>query len=165
MRKSFLLTLFALTAVSAVSAVSAAALKEANPQKAWRPARKSAPQKSVAATPKIVNEKMVVCGNKKMLLTHDGKIVRSNAAAKIADIQPYTSFENKEPGKTDWGSFTSDLCSAKLVDGKILTAGGRVLGVTNVGKDLADARDKSYKDVEKISFQGAFCRKDIAKNV
>lgn len=53
----------------------------------------------------------------------------------------------------------------KLVDGKIVTAGGRVLGVTNVGKDLADARDKSYKDVEKISFQGAFCRKDIAKNV
>ena len=53
----------------------------------------------------------------------------------------------------------------KLVDGKIVTAGGRVLGVTNVGKDLADARDKSYKDVAKISFQGAFCRKDIAKNV
>ncbi len=53
----------------------------------------------------------------------------------------------------------------KLVDDKIVTAGGRVLGVTNVGKDLADARDKSYKDVEKISFQGAFCRKDIAKNV
>ena len=53
----------------------------------------------------------------------------------------------------------------KLVDGKIVTAGGRVLGVTNVGKDLVDARDKSYKDVEKISFQGAFCRKDIAKNV
>ena len=53
----------------------------------------------------------------------------------------------------------------KLVDGKIVTAGGRVLGVTNVGKDLKDARDKSYKDVEKISFQGAFCRKDIAKNV
>ncbi len=53
----------------------------------------------------------------------------------------------------------------KLVDGKIVTAGGRVLGVTNVGKDLADARDKSYKDVAKINFQGAFCRKDIAKNV
>lgn len=53
----------------------------------------------------------------------------------------------------------------KLVDGKTVTAGGRVLGVTNVGKDLADARDKSYKDVEKISFNGAFCRKDIAKNV
>ncbi len=53
----------------------------------------------------------------------------------------------------------------KLVDGKIVTAGGRVLGVTNVGKDLADARDKSYKDVAKIDFQGAFCRKDIAKNV
>lgn len=53
----------------------------------------------------------------------------------------------------------------KLVDGKIVTSGGRVLGVTNVGKDLVDARDKSYKDVEKISFQGAFCRKDIAKNV
>ena len=53
----------------------------------------------------------------------------------------------------------------KLVDGKIVTAGGRVLGVTSVGCDLKDARDKSYKDVEKISFQGAFCRKDIAKNV
>ena len=125
MRKSFLLTLFALTAVSAVSA---AALKEANPQKAWRPARKSAPQKSVAATPKIVNEKMVVCGNKKMLLTHDGKIVLSNAAAKIADIQPYTSFEDKETGKTDWGSFTSDLCSAKLVDGKIVWVLNKKIG-------------------------------------
>lgn len=53
----------------------------------------------------------------------------------------------------------------KLVDGKIVTAGGRVLGVTSVGSDLKDARDKSYKDVEKINFKGAFCRKDIAKNV
>ena len=50
----------------------------------------------------------------------------------------------------------------KLVDGKIVTAGGRVLGVTSVDKNIRDARDRAYAAVEKINFDKVFYRKDIA---
>lgn len=50
----------------------------------------------------------------------------------------------------------------KLADGNIVTSGGRVLGVTAFAGDIKAARDKAYEAVEKISFEGAFCRKDIA---
>ncbi|MCK5676341.1 MAG: phosphoribosylamine--glycine ligase, partial [Verrucomicrobia bacterium] len=41
-------------------------------------------------------------------------------------------------------------------------AGGRVLGVTSLGKDLPDALSKAYIAVETISFKDAFYRNDIA---
>lgn len=49
----------------------------------------------------------------------------------------------------------------KLQDGKLVTAGGRVLGITALGNDLKDALAKSYAAVEKIHFDGAHYRKDI----
>ena len=51
----------------------------------------------------------------------------------------------------------------KLEDGKFLTAGGRVLGVTATGEDLKVALDKAYKAVDVISFEKAHYRKDIGK--
>ncbi len=45
---------------------------------------------------------------------------------------------------------------------KIVTNGGRVLGVTALGKTVAEAQALAYEAVEKISFEGAYCRKDIA---
>lgn len=50
----------------------------------------------------------------------------------------------------------------KAVDGKILTDGGRVLGVTAVDSTIKSARDRAYAAAEKISFDGGFYRKDIA---
>ena len=50
----------------------------------------------------------------------------------------------------------------KSSEGKIVTAGGRVLGVTAVAENIKAARDKAYQGVEKISFEKAFYRKDIA---
>jgi phosphoribosylamine--glycine ligase len=50
-----------------------------------------------------------------------------------------------------------------IKDGKLVTAGGRVLGVTALGSDIADALQKSYAAVEKINFDGAHFRKDIGK--
>ena len=44
----------------------------------------------------------------------------------------------------------------------IVTSGGRVLGVTAWAKDLRSARDAAYTAVEKIRFDGAHCRRDIA---
>jgi phosphoribosylamine--glycine ligase len=47
-------------------------------------------------------------------------------------------------------------------DGQIVTAGGRVLGVTALGDTIADAKAKAYEAVAKISFDKAYYRKDIA---
>lgn len=47
--------------------------------------------------------------------------------------------------------------------GRLLTAGGRVLAVTAVGKNLGDARSKAYGGVHKIQFNNAHFRKDIGR--
>lgn len=49
----------------------------------------------------------------------------------------------------------------KQQDGQILTNGGRVLGVTAVGKDIQKAREIAYANVAKIQFDGAHFRRDI----
>lgn len=51
----------------------------------------------------------------------------------------------------------------KFEDGKFLTAGGRVLGVTATGKSLEKALEKAYEAVGKIDFKDAHYRKDIGK--
>lgn len=49
-----------------------------------------------------------------------------------------------------------------LQDGQMVTNGGRVLGVTALGKDLRAAQSAAYIAVEKIHFEGAHFRRDIA---
>ena len=51
----------------------------------------------------------------------------------------------------------------KLGDGKILTSGGRVLGVTATADSLRNALKTAYAGVEKITFQNAHYRKDIGQ--
>jgi len=46
--------------------------------------------------------------------------------------------------------------------GDIVTAGGRVLGVTALGETIEQAKARAYQAVDKISFDGAYCRRDIA---
>jgi len=50
----------------------------------------------------------------------------------------------------------------KDMDGDIVTNGGRVLGVTALGQTIRDAKEKAYRAVDKIKFDGAYCRRDIA---
>ncbi|MCD6382850.1 MAG: phosphoribosylamine--glycine ligase [Thermoplasmata archaeon] len=45
--------------------------------------------------------------------------------------------------------------------GDLVTAGGRVLGVTALGRDIPDAIKRAYEGVSKIHFEGAFYRRDI----
>ena len=47
-------------------------------------------------------------------------------------------------------------------NGKIVTNGGRVLGVVGMGKDIASAVQSAYDAVDQISFKGEYHRKDIA---
>jgi phosphoribosylamine--glycine ligase len=50
-------------------------------------------------------------------------------------------------------------------DGRILTAGGRVLAVTALADTLDAARDAAYESISKISFNGCYYRKDIGKDL
>lgn len=47
-------------------------------------------------------------------------------------------------------------------DGRVVTSGGRVLGVTALGDTIAEAKKRAYEAVSKIHWQGAWYRKDIA---
>jgi len=50
----------------------------------------------------------------------------------------------------------------RMDGGTVLTAGGRVLGVTALGGDIGSAKEKAYEAVGKIGFEGAHYRTDIA---
>lgn len=49
----------------------------------------------------------------------------------------------------------------KLAEGKTVSAGGRVLGVTAMGEDIKNAIENAYKAVDKIHFADCFSRRDI----
>lgn len=53
------------------------------------------------------------------------------------------------------------VAGARLSDGKLLTNGGRVLGVTSVADSLKEAIEESYKKVERIHFDNRYYRTDI----
>ena len=50
-------------------------------------------------------------------------------------------------------------------DGKIVTAGGRVLGVTALGADLKQARENAYKAADLVEFENKYMRHDIGKAI
>jgi phosphoribosylamine--glycine ligase len=51
----------------------------------------------------------------------------------------------------------------KLVNGRLLTAGGRVLGVTALGENLEKSIEKAYRLVDRIHFEGMQYRNDIGR--
>ncbi len=55
------------------------------------------------------------------------------------------------------------VAGAKKENGKLLTAGGRVLGVTECAETLEAAVKKAYETVNEVSFDNAYYRKDIGK--
>ena len=74
---------------------------------------------------------------------------------------PISGLENFE-GKTDRFVFHAGTA---FRDGKIVTNGGRVLGVTALGKDLKSARTNAYEAVKLVSFENGWCRSDIGKAI
>ncbi|MDR3293926.1 MAG: phosphoribosylamine--glycine ligase [Clostridiales bacterium] len=63
-------------------------------------------------------------------------------------------------GALDRGILLFHAGTAKK-DGVLVTSGGRVLGVTAKGKDIGEAREKAYRNIEKITFEGMHYRTDI----
>ncbi len=72
---------------------------------------------------------------------------------------PITGFEAFE-GKEDYFCFHA---GTKFDGDNIVTNGGRVLGITALGADVAEARSKAYEATKWISFENKYMRTDIAK--
>ena len=106
-----------------------------------------------------------------MLKIYDGKL--DEAEVKFADKYAccVVMASDGYPEKYEKGfeiTMPSDkniyVAGAKLSeDGKLLTNGGRVLGVTETGDTLKEAIDRAYETVGTVSFANAYYRKDIGK--
>ena len=53
----------------------------------------------------------------------------------------------------------------KLDDGTVVTSGGRVIAVSSLGKDIADAVGRSFKSVDLVDFEGKYFRRDIGRDL
>lgn len=56
-------------------------------------------------------------------------------------------------------------CGTAIENGKLVTAGGRVLTVTSLAASLPEALEKSYENIARIRFDGMYYRKDIGKDL
>ncbi len=108
---------------------------------------------------------MVACADGTLDKT-EVKFSDKNACCVVMASEGYpkkyaTGFEIKAE-KDD--SYELYIAGAKLSDdGKLLTGGGRVLGVVSTAETLKGAVEKAYENVKKVSFDNAFYRKDIGK--
>lgn len=97
------------------------------------------------------NDNAAVC----VILASDGY---PEAYQKGFEISGLESFNSKD----DYFVFHA---GTKKTDGKIVTNGGRVLGVTALGSDLKQARKNAYEATKWINFENKYMRNDIGKAI
>ena len=90
-----------------------------------------------------------------VVLASDGYPVHYEKGYEIRGLERFE-------GKDDVFCFHAGTA---LKDGKIVTNGGRVLGITALGKDLKEARAKAYASLEWAEFDNKYYRHDIAAAV
>lgn len=95
---------------------------------------------------------------------HDGAAITVVVAAEDYPADPVKGdvIEGVEDAEQIEGVDVIQAGTAIDEDGRLVTAGGRVLTVTAVGADLAQARERAYAGVERIRIRGAHHRSDIA---
>lgn len=103
----------------------------------------------------------------------NGKIEKLNIATNKKFAVCVIMASGGYPGKYEKGKdiiglerkFGDDViifhAGTKLINSKVVTSGGRVLGVTALGDDIGVAINRAYRAVGKITFDGAYYRKDI----
>ena len=111
-----------------------------------------------------------------LLAASEGRLKEVKPAwSKKASVCVVLSSEGY-PGSYEKGRAIKGLDAAKKLDdvvvfhagtalkeGRVVTSGGRVLGVTGIGADIKEAIEKTYAAVEMISWEGAYFRRDIGK--
>ena len=91
-----------------------------------------------------------------VVLASDGYPLSYEKGKEITGLE---SFEGKE----DYFCFHAGTKFSE--DGKVLTNGGRVLGITALGSDLKEARRKAYEATEWVKFDNKYLRHDIGKAI
>ena len=91
-----------------------------------------------------------------VVLASDGYPVSYEKGFEIRGLEKFD-------GKDDYYCFHAG--SRLDGDGKIVTSGGRVLGVTAKGATLTEARSKAYEAAERVSFDNKYMRHDIGKAI
>ncbi len=105
-----------------------------------------------------------------MMSVADGTLSDTDVVFKDESACCVVMSSDGYPGKYETG-FKIDMpkdkniyvAGAKIKDGTLVTAGGRVLGVTETAPTLKAAIDKAYETVKMVSFDNAYYRKDIGK--
>jgi phosphoribosylamine--glycine ligase len=124
-----------------------------------------------------------------LLETPLGSLLRAVATGRLADVGPLqwrtgaavvvVVASEGYPEAPVTGDVVEGLADAEAVpgvrvlhagtaydgDGRLVTSGGRVLGVTAVADDLADSRRAAYDAVERVRIRGGHHRGDIAVQV
>ena len=88
-----------------------------------------------------------------VVLASDGYPEHYEKGYKITGFEAFS-------GKDDYFCFHA---GTKQEGDDIVTNGGRVLGITALGKDIAEARSKAYEATQWIDFSNKYMRSDIAK--
>ncbi len=83
-------------------------------------------------------------------------------AAHGYPLEPRTGDHISGLDGLDAGTLCFHAGTARDERGRLVTAGGRVLGITGLGPDLASARRRAYENVQRIHFSGGWFRSDIA---
>ncbi len=91
-----------------------------------------------------------------VVLASDGYPVSYEKGFEISGLSNFD-------GKEDYYCFHAG--TAFNAEGKIVTNGGRVLGVTALGSDLKEARKKAYEATKWVDFQNKYMRTDIGKAI
>jgi phosphoribosylamine---glycine ligase len=88
-----------------------------------------------------------------VVLAAEGYPEKPRTGDEISGLSP-------EGDATEDGVFALHA-GTRRVGGRFITAGGRVLGVSGLGSDLHDARERVYRTIRTISWPGMFYRRDI----
>ena len=90
-----------------------------------------------------------------VVLASDGYPVKYDKGLEIRGLE---NFKDKD-------GYYVFHAGTKFKDGKIVTNGGRVLGVVATGDDLKKARANAYEAVKLVDFDNKYCRSDIGKAI
>jgi phosphoribosylamine--glycine ligase len=107
-------------------------------------------------------------------------VANNNLSSKTIEVDSQTAatimlVSNGYPGKYDQGKIIEGFenvndslvfhAATKQLNDNIVSNGGRVLTVTSFGKNIAEALQKSYTSIDKISFDNKYFRPDIGRDV
>ena len=107
---------------AAMVAISAAALPEVNAGEADKNQEAKASASSELKKPVFAGENSIVCGDKTVDVTPDGKIRISADSKALAEISHYCAVDVAETGKTDWGSHSAKLSKVTKEGNKFVWA-------------------------------------------